>query len=61
VTAVDPMVVRGIPLVRLSGQVTERSGAELAAAVMEAIHYYTAEMPEQFAHPLSDSAPQTGR
>ncbi|CAJ1505261.1 hypothetical protein [[Mycobacterium] burgundiense] len=58
-TAVDVMVVRGLPLVRLIGPVTERSGAELATAVMDAIYFYSTDVPGEFPHPLSERHPQS--
>ena len=51
-TQIDVRVIGGVPLVRLGGPVTERSGAELAAAVMSSIHFMT-EDPTEFARPLS--------
>lgn len=39
-------VVHGIPLVRLKGTVTERSGAALAAEVMSRISYMTEDAPQ---------------
>jgi hypothetical protein len=59
VTAVDVRVVNGLPLVRLRGQVTERSGRDLAAAVMSAIHFMT-ESPDEHPRPLSLEAPRNG-
>lgn len=56
-TAIDVRVVNDLPLVRLSGRVTERSGRELAAAVMSAIHFMT-ESPDEHPRPLSLEAPR---
>jgi hypothetical protein len=47
----------GIPLVRLSGKITERSGSELAAAVMSSIHFMSEDLAE-FPRPLSLIAPR---
>lgn len=55
---VDVFVERGIPLVRLKGTITERSGADLAAKVMSTIHYMTEDTP-QSPHPLSLVSPCT--
>ncbi|MEN4460959.1 hypothetical protein VXE65_02890 [Mycolicibacterium conceptionense] len=52
-TQVEPLIVGWIPLVRLSGTVTERSGAELAAKVMGAIFYSSPE-----SRPLSLQQPR---
>lgn len=46
----------GIPLVRLSGPLAARNGAELADQVMALIHHAT-EDPSEFPHPLSQLAP----
>lgn len=59
-TEVNVFVAGGVPLVRLSGTVTERNGAELAAAVMSAIHYMTEDTTE-YQHPLSLPAPCTSQ
>jgi hypothetical protein len=53
----------GIPMVRLSGQVTERNGAELADRIMLKIRLHT-EDTDRYTHPLSLStactrAPET--
>ncbi|CPW71586.1 hypothetical protein [Mycobacteroides abscessus] len=40
-TQVNVHVIGGCPLVRLSGPVVERSGAELAANVMSSIFFMT--------------------
>lgn len=56
-TQIDVRVVGGLPLVRLAGPVTERTGAELAAAVMSSIHFMT-EDPAEFPRPLSLSHPR---
>ena len=45
----------GIPMVGLSGQITERSGAELADLVMRRIHIHT-EDSDRYRHPLSLNA-----
>jgi len=45
----------GIPMVRLSGQFNERSGAELADAIMLKIHIHT-EDSDRYPHPLSLNA-----
>lgn len=58
-TVIDVRVVNGLPLVRLSGRVTERSGRELATAVMSAIHFMT-ESPDDHPRPLSLQAPRNG-
>lgn len=42
----------GIPMVRLSGQVNERDGAQLADAIMFKIHIHT-EDSDRYPHPLS--------
>lgn len=57
-TQIDVRVVGGLPLLRLSGPVNERSGADLAAAVMSAIHFMT-EDPAEFPRPLSLPAPRS--
>ncbi|ART70577.1 hypothetical protein BTO20_20340 [Mycobacterium dioxanotrophicus] len=58
-TQVEPLIVGGIPLVRLSGTVTERSGAELASKVMGAIFYSSHEVrPLSLQQPrLADKTP----
>lgn len=56
-TNIGVHVVGGLPLVRLSGPVSERSGAELATAVMSAIHFMT----EDLAVPLSLVQPRNLR
>ena len=45
----------GIPMVRLSGQFNERSGAQLADAIMLKIHIHT-EDSDRYRHPLSLNA-----
>lgn len=40
-TQVNVHVVGGVPLVRLSGTVVERTGTELAAKVMSSIYFMT--------------------
>lgn len=45
----------GIPMVGLSGQVTERNGAELADLTMTRIHNHT-EDSDRYRHPLSLNA-----
>ena len=59
-TRVDVRVIGDTPLVQLSGAVTERSGAELAAAVMGMIHAMTDD-PDEYGHPLSLPQPRVPR
>ncbi len=40
-TQINVHAVGGVPLVRLGGPLTERSGAELAASIMSAICFMT--------------------
>jgi hypothetical protein len=53
-TEINVFTSCGIPLVRLSGKVTERSGSELAAAVMSSIHFISG-YPAEFPHPITDA------
>ena len=48
----------GIPLIQLSGIVTERDGAELAAKVMRAI-YAATQVEDGYPHPMSLREPFT--
>ncbi|WP_165589015.1 hypothetical protein [Mycolicibacterium conceptionense] len=56
-TQIDVMARGGVPLVRLGGPVTHRSGAELASEVMLMINLAT-EDPDEFPHPLSEARPR---
>lgn len=56
-TQISVHVVGGLPLVRLTNPVTERTGAELAASVMSSIHFMT-EDPAEHARPLSLESPR---
>ncbi|SIM03528.1 Uncharacterised protein [Mycobacteroides abscessus subsp. abscessus] len=55
-TQVNVHVVGGVPLVRLSGAVVERSGSELAAKVMSSIYFMTED--GEVGSPLSLEAPR---
>lgn len=55
-TQVNVHVVGGRPLVRLSGPVVERSGAELAAKVMSSIYFMTED--GEAGKPLSLESPR---
>ena len=57
-TQINVHVVGGLPLVRLDSAVTERSGSELASAVMSAIHFMT-EDPAEHPRPLSLESPRS--
>jgi hypothetical protein len=48
----------GIPLIELSGVVTERDGAELAAKIMRAI-YAATQVEDGYPHPMSLREPCT--
>lgn len=56
-TQVDVRVVGGSPLVMLTGPITERSGADLAGLIMRSINVETDD-PDEYRHPLSNSAPR---
>lgn len=48
----------GVPLLRLSGPLTQRNGVELATAVMSQIHFMSEDPDSGCPHPLSLTAPR---
>lgn len=62
-TDVRVFPIGGVPLVELRGQVTEKTGAELAAKIMSAIaaaHDGQTERPLSLAGPRLAAGPATG-
>lgn len=59
-TEVKVRIVGDLPLVEFSGPLIEKNGAELAAKVMNAIHFMSDEGSE-CPHPLSLTAPRLMR